>query len=47
MMGIKVRATLNQIKGFDHTGKIGLGTPTLFGMNFQSVSVGHRLLRLP
>jgi hypothetical protein len=41
--GIKVRATLNQIKGFDHTGTSPLGTPVLFGMNFQSVSVGEKL----
>ncbi|MGI8568313.1 MAG: alkaline phosphatase family protein [Methylocella sp.] len=41
--GIKVQATLNQINGLDHTGKIGLGTPRLFGMNFQSVSVGQKL----
>jgi hypothetical protein len=41
--GIKVRAVLNEIKGYDHTGKRWLGTPTLFGMNFQSVSVGQKL----
>ncbi len=41
--GIKVRATLNQINGFDHTGTIRLGTPVLYGMNFQSVSVGQKL----
>jgi hypothetical protein len=42
--GIKVRATLNQIKGFDHTGTIPRGTPVLFGMNFQAVSVGQKLV---
>jgi len=41
--GIKVRATLNQIMGFDHTGTRPLGTPVLFGMNFQAVSVGQKL----
>jgi len=41
--GIKVQATLNQINGFDHTGKFPRGTPVLFGMNFQSVSVGQKL----
>ncbi len=41
--GIKVRATLNQINGFDHTGNKSLGTPVLFGMNFQAVSVGQKL----
>jgi Type I phosphodiesterase / nucleotide pyrophosphatase len=41
--GIKVRATLNEIKGFDHTGTSPRGTPVLFGMNFQAVSVGQKL----
>lgn len=41
--GIKVRAILNQINGFDHTGTRPLGTPVLYGMNFQSVSVGQKL----
>jgi hypothetical protein len=42
--GIKVRATLNQINGFNHTGKFPrVGTPVLFGMNFQAVSVGQKL----
>jgi arylsulfatase A-like enzyme len=38
-----VRATLNEINGFDHTGKTRLSTPAIFGMNFQSVSVGQKL----
>jgi hypothetical protein len=41
--GLKVRATLNQINGFDHTGNTRLGPPAIFGMNFQSVSVGQKL----
>jgi hypothetical protein len=41
--GIKVQAILNEINGFDHTGKHRLGTPVIFGMNFQSVSVGQKL----
>ena len=41
--GIKVQATVNQIYGFDHTGSRDLGTPRVFGMNFQSVSVGQKL----
>jgi hypothetical protein len=41
--GIKVQAVLNQINGFDHTGTRDLGTPAIFGMNFQSVSVGQKL----
>jgi predicted AlkP superfamily pyrophosphatase or phosphodiesterase len=41
--GIKVQAILHQINGFDHTGTRDLGTPAVFGMNFQSVSVGQKL----
>jgi len=41
--GLKVRAVLNEIKGLDHTGKHRVGTPAIFGMNFQSVSVGQKL----
>jgi predicted AlkP superfamily pyrophosphatase or phosphodiesterase len=42
--GIKVRAILNEIDGLDHTGKLSLGTPAILGMNFQSVSVGQKLV---
>lgn len=41
--GIKVWGVLNQIAGHDHTGTRNLGTPAIFGMNFQSVSVGQKL----
>jgi hypothetical protein len=41
--GLKVQAVLNEIAGFDHTGKHHLGVPAIFGMNFQSVSVGQKL----
>ena len=41
--GIKVQAILNEIHGFDHTGKHVLGTPAILGMNFQAVSVGQKL----
>ena len=41
--GLKVRAILNEIAGYDHTGTHRLSTPTIFGMNFQSVSVGQKL----
>jgi hypothetical protein len=41
--GIKVQAVLNEINGFDHTGKHRLGPPVILGMNFQSVSVGQKL----
>jgi hypothetical protein len=41
--GIKVQAVLNEINGFDHTGRSFRGTPAIFGMNFQAVSVGQKL----
>jgi hypothetical protein len=40
---MKVAAILNEINGFDHTGTTAAGVPTLFGMNFQAVSVGQKL----
>src|ERR1700676_907379 len=40
--GIKVQVILNEINGLDHTGKRRFGTPTILGMNFQSVSVGQK-----
>jgi hypothetical protein len=39
---IKVAAILNEIDGKDHTGKSVVGTPAIFGMNFQAVSVGQK-----
>ncbi len=42
--GVKVQAILNEIGGFDHTGTRDLSTPAIFGMNFQSVSVGQKLV---
>jgi hypothetical protein len=39
----KVKAVLNEIDGKDHTGEISVGTPAIFGMNFQAVSVGEKL----
>jgi hypothetical protein len=40
---LKVRAILRQINGKTHDGKEAR-TPTLFGMNFQAVSVGQKLI---
>jgi hypothetical protein len=40
---LKVRAIVNECKGFDHTGTHHVGTPAIFGMNFQAVSVGEKL----
>ena len=39
----KVQAVLNEIGGFDHSGTTFVGTPALFGMNFQSVSTAQKL----
>ena len=41
--GTKVQGILNQIMGLDHSGNTNVGVPTIFGMNFQSVSVSQRL----
>jgi hypothetical protein len=41
----KVTAILNEIAGFDHTGHGKcVGTPAIFGMNFQAVSVAQKLI---
>ena len=40
---LHVRAVLNEIDGFTHDGSSRPGIPTLFGMNFQAVSVGQKL----
>ena len=39
----KVVGILNEIKGLRHDGTPRTGTPTVFGMNFQGVSVGQKL----
>ncbi len=39
----KVRAVLNQIHGLRHDGSPAGVVPTVFGMNFQGVSVGQKL----
>jgi hypothetical protein len=40
----KVQAVLNWINGLTHDGSAPAPVPTLFGMNFQSVSVGEKLV---
>src|SRR5499427_4251754 len=40
---LKVQAVLNEITGLDSTGSKTVGVPTIFGMNFQAVSVGQKL----
>ena len=39
----KADAVVNEIRGFDHSGMTRLGTPAIFGMNFQSVSTAEKL----
>jgi hypothetical protein len=41
---VKVDAVLNEIDGRNSAGKSHPGTPALFGMNFQSVSVAQKLI---
>lgn len=40
---LHVQAVLNQIDGYTHDRSKKVGVPTLFGTNFQSVSVGEKL----
>jgi len=45
---IKVDAIVNEINGRDHLNRRGEPTPNVFGMNFQAVSVGQKLIeKLP
>ena len=39
----KVQAVINEINGFDHSGTTAVGTPAIFGMNFQTVSTAEKL----
>ncbi|WIX76764.1 alkaline phosphatase family protein [Amycolatopsis carbonis] len=39
----KARAVLNEIDGYDHSGTMKVGTPAVFGLNFQSVSTAQKL----
>ena len=41
---LKVNAILNEINGKTHDGNHTAQTPTIFGMNFQAVSVGQKLI---
>jgi len=40
---LHVQAIINQIDGFNHDRTKKVGVPTLFGTNFQAVSVGQKL----
>lgn len=39
----KVQAVLNWIDGLDHSGRVHVGVPAIFGMNFQTVSTAQKL----
>ena len=39
----KVQAVLNEIDGYDHSRAQKVGTPAIFGLNFQSVSTAEKL----
>ena len=41
---LKVQAVLNWIDGKDHSGMLNRPVPKIFGMNFQVVSVGQKLI---
>jgi len=41
---LKVNAIVNEINGKDHLGLKKTKVPTIFGMNFQAVSVGQKLI---
>jgi hypothetical protein len=41
---LKVNAVINWIKGRTHLGDRNAPVPTIFGMNFQAVSVGQKLI---
>jgi hypothetical protein len=40
---LKVQGIINEIHGLRHDGTPGPGVPSVFGMNFQAVSVGQKL----
>jgi hypothetical protein len=41
--GYKVQSIVNEIDGLDHSGRTTVGTPAIFGMNFQTVSTAEKL----
>ena len=44
----KVQAVVNEINGYDHTGTgATVGTPAIYGMNFQTVSTAEKLKSSP
>jgi hypothetical protein len=43
----KVQAVINEIDGYDHSGRYQVGVPAIFGMNFQTVSTAQKLFASP
>jgi hypothetical protein len=43
----KVAAIVREIGGYDHSGTSQVGTPAIFGMNFQAVSTAQKLFHSP
>ena len=43
----KVQAVINEIDGYDHSGRYKVGVPAIFGMNFQAVSTAQKLYASP
>jgi arylsulfatase A-like enzyme len=41
--GYKVNAILNELDGYDHSGRHKAGVPAILGMNFQAVSVAEKV----
>ena len=41
--GYKVAAVLNELSGYDHSGRYKVGVPAILGMNFQTVSVAEKV----
>ena len=41
--GYKVQAILSEIDGYDHSRTHHVGTPAIFGMNFQTISTAQKL----
>jgi hypothetical protein len=43
----KVQAIINEVDGYDHSGRYSVGVPAIFGLNFQAVSVAQKLFKSP
>src|SRR5215831_21023178 len=41
--GYKVQAVVNELSGYDHSGRNKVGVPAILGMNFQAVSVAEKV----